>query len=656
MLVVARWYPAVDDPVRGSFVADQVDALVASGQVEPTVASFEFVRLNRVPERREPEREAIHARFSEPARGRPDALTPGGWPAVVGTWPHLGGVPVARLPVASGPEDPAAAEGDDHLAAFVPFVEGLVERGVTFDVLHAHTGFPDGELAARAAGMLGIPYVVTEHSSRTRDLLRDPDVRRRYASVVQGAARIVVVSEALGAELRAALPDLAGVLDERLEVVPNAVPVELFRAPPASERRRGELLYVGTRKPDKGIVTLLEAFALARARRPDLTLRLVGRSPTAEDEARWRARAAELGVGDAVAFDPAVDRAGVADAMARADVFVHASRYETFGVVLVEALASGLPVVATRSGGADGILGTDPPAAGALVPVDDPEAMAGAILETLARRETFDPLALRAGVEARFGAAAVARRLVDVYRSAAGSAAGRPGRAEAASRGEAAAAAPVEAMWPGAADLPAADDLPDRRAGLPLVVGFNRVQAARLLATLPGELLGRLALVTMDDPGDQPLPAGIGTVMTADLDAGYQAALQAARPAQQPRGLAGRVIRFARDPGASDRIAAVHAGRPRYRLETAQRRVIETARAVAGGGPGPAGGEAEAGPPDLLCIDGYDILAAGAAIDSGVARLVPGGIRWLADRWAARPGGAADAAAGDVAAPAVRPR
>ena len=615
VLVIARWYPAVDDPVRGSFVADQVDALVASGQVEPTVASFEFTRLNRVTERREPEREAIHARCSVPARDRPDALTPGGWPAAVGTWSYLAGVPVARLLVASGPEDPAAAEGDDHLAAFVPFVEGLIERGATFDLLHAHTGFPDGELAAKAAGMLGIPYVVTEHSSRTRDLLRDPEVRRRYAAVVQGAARIIVVSEALGTELRAALPDLAGVLDERLAVVPNAVPVELFRAPPARERRHGELLYVGTRKPDKGIGTLLEAFALARARRPDLTLRLVGRSPTAADETAWRARASELGVADAVAFDPAVDRAGVADAMARADAFVHPSRYETFGIVLVEALASGLPVVATRSGGADGILGPDPSTTGALVPVDDPRAMAGAILDTLERREEFDPAALRSGVEARFGAAAVARSLVGVYRSAAATDVSAP------------ADVPVAAASPrGTVDLPAG------RHRLPLVVGFNRVQAARLLATLPGELLGRLTLVTVDDPGDQPLPARIGTVVTADLDTGYQAALRAARPTQQPKGLVGRVIRFARDPRASDRIAAVQADRPRYRLETAQRRVIETARAAAGGNPDAAG--AGAGLPDLLCIDGYDVLAAEPAIDSGVARLAPGGVRWLADRWA----------------------
>ena len=637
VLVIARWYPAVDDAVRGSFVADQVDALAATGDVEPTVASFEFVRLNRVPERREPEREAIHARYAAPARERSDVLAPGGWPVAVGTWSHLASVPVARLPVASGPEDTPSREGDDHAAAFAPFLQGVRDRWPSdeespFELIHAHTGFPDGELAASAARTLGIPYIVTEHSSRTRELLQDPEVRRRYAAVVEGAARVIVVSRALGAELRAALPELAATLDERLVVVPNLLPVELFRAPARAGRRAGELLYVGTRKPDKGIATLLEAFALARGRRADLTLRLIGRSPTADDEAVWRARAGELAVADAVSFEPPVDRAGVADAMARADVFVHPSRYETFGVVVAEALASGLPIVATRSGGVEDIVDDGTAAAGALVDVDDARAMAEAILAMLERRDRIDPEAMRADATERFGADAVAHRLVEIYREAAPIPSNGPGGGDAG--GARAPSNPPSALADGGRVVDgggprvdgarlsggrAADDL------LPLVVGFNRIRVARLLGNLPDDLLRMLTLVTVMDPGEQPLPAGIGTVLAVDLNRDFHAALEEVRRAAPPRGLRGRIARLT-DPGAPERIAArladVQANHARYRLETAQRTVAEAAGA----------GEI----PDLLCLDGYDVVAAGPALDAGTARLCPGGIRWLADAWATR--------------------
>jgi hypothetical protein len=379
------------------------------------------------------------------------------------------------------------------------------------------------------------------------------------------------------------------------------VPVELFRAPPRGDRRVGELLYVGSRKTGKGLATLLEAFALARGRRADLTLRLIGRAPTDVEEASWTTRAVELGVAKAVMFEPPVDRAGVAAAMARADLFIHPSRYETFGVVAAEAMASGLPVVATRSGGVEGILGADVAGVGALVDVDDAPAMAEAILATLERRDTFDPSAMRAAAEARFGAAAVAARLVEVYRSAA-TPEDRNGSASAASS---LTFAPVS-------------ETNGRRPVL--VIGFNRVQAARLLGALPAGLLSTLELVTSEDPGNQPLPRGIGTVMAGDLDSAYEAALRAARPARPPKGLLGRAMRFATDPRASERIAAVHADRPRYRLETAQRQVTE------------ASSRREV--PDLVCLDGYDVLAAGPAVDAGAARLAPGGIRWVADRWA----------------------
>jgi glycogen synthase len=627
VLVVARWYPAVDDPVRGSFVADQVEALTATGRVEPTVVSFELARLNRVPERREPERAAIHARYADAVRERPDVLGAGGWPATVGTWPSLRSVGVARLPVASGPDDPPIRQGDDHRAAFQPFLDGYVgrsrgdDRVPAFDLVHAHTCYPDGDLAAAAASALGVPYVITEHASRTRDHLGDPAVRDRYLRAMAGAARVIVVSGALAAEIGGALPELADRLSERMEVVPNAVPVDLFRPAPRTQRRVGELLYVGARTRDKGIDTLLDAFARARARVPGLTLRMIGGAPVADEEAAWNSRAVELGIADAVSFEGAVDRAGVAAAMARADLFVHPSRYETFGVVAVEALASGLPVVATRSGGVEEILGPDPGAVGALADVDDAAGLAGAIVDVWRRRDAFDPDRLWQVAERRFAAPAVAQRLIEIYADALGEAGTLPA-AESAT---------------GDASLPHREP-PTVEPHCLVIVGLNRVLVGRMLGALPARLLAEITLVTGEHAPDQPLPAGIGRVVEVHLDAGYEAALAEASPGRPSGSFLARASRFVRDPGASDRIAEIHSRRAEYRLQTARAQVEAASREAGDRAAGCDSGRAPATLPDLVCLDGYDVMASEAAIDGRIASLAPGGIRWLADRWASERG------------------
>src|SRR5262249_39308405 len=158
------------------------------------------------------------------------------------------------------------------------------------------------------------------------------------------------------AELRRDLPDAAA----KIAVIPNAVDVDAFQLVGPGGRDPDELLFVGFRKASKGIERLLRAFALARTRRPALHLTLIGSAPTDREEAAWVARAAELGIADAVRFEPTAGRAAIASAMARAGLLVHPSPRETFGIVAAEALASGLPVVATRSGGVDEILAPDP--------------------------------------------------------------------------------------------------------------------------------------------------------------------------------------------------------------------------------------------------------------------------------------------------------
>ena len=216
-------------------------------------------------------------------------------------------------------------------------------------------------------------------------------------------------------------------------------------------------------------------------------------------------------------FEPAVDRAGIAAAMARASLFVHPSPRETFGVVAVEALASGLPVVATDSGGVTEILGSNPEEVGAIVAIDDPAALAEGIVTTLERRGTFDPAALRASVERRFGAAYVAERLLVVYREALG-----------------AQGAPKTPLIP--------PDGYGRFAARPNgVVALDRARAALRLGPLPDDLRASIDLVTSTEPSDVQLPS-VHSVVEVAIDTDWR-----------PPVPAGRQLRggIARAPGAA---------------------------------------------------------------------------------------------------------
>jgi glycosyltransferase involved in cell wall biosynthesis len=599
LLVVASWYPAYDDAAAGRFVADQVEALAATGTVRPAIISFDGARLSGGAAARS-HQEAVVSHMAA------TAVKAGPTPFVVPAGPAPA-APVARLTIPDGrtPVTGATHALTHRVAALadlatIASATGEPARGV----VHAHTAYPDGAAAAELAGQLGWPLVVTEHSSFVDRVVADPAIRAAYESTLGRAHRVVAVSEMLAAELRSAFPTHA----ERIIVIPNAVPVAMFGgngAGTAGERVADELLFVGYRKPSKGIGTLLRGVAVARASRPTIRLRLLGRSPEPAVEAEWRRLAAELGLADATSFEEPADRAGIAEAMARASLFVHASPRETFGVVAVEALASGLPTVATDSGGVTEILGPEPERFGAIVPVDDPEALGSAIVGALERLEQFDPIEMRASVEQRFGAAYVAERLLVLYREALAIRT-EPGRSFHVGNHR---------------DGPRSEPRPGRT----IVVALDRERAAARLAAIPAGLRSSLVVVSASEPRNVPLPP-LTRLIEVAVDHRWRQDMAMPAAARRP-GLRGRLARLAIDPrGTTLRVLGRDPGSARA-LAPASAAVEALARELATDGPS-----------DIVALDGHDFVAAEQAVRSGVARMA-GGLRHLADRWRESPTG-----------------
>ena len=204
----------------------------------------------------------------------------------------------------------------------------------------------------------------------------------------------------------------------RCEVVPVGVDPERFPLEESERREPRQILYVGWLNYNKGIDDLLHAVDRIRRGGERIRLLLVGsaayRKTRLEEEA-LRRLADSLGLEDTVVFLGRQTQDEVARLMRESALLVLPSRAESFGAVLVEALASGTPVVATRSGGPEDIVQDG---VGLLVPPRDPAKLAEAILEVLARRGSFEPERLRRYALARFSWERVVDATESAYRSA----------------------------------------------------------------------------------------------------------------------------------------------------------------------------------------------------------------------------------------------
>ena len=635
VLVVARWYPAHDDAARGAYVADLLGALAGAG-IESVVASFEPALV-----RGEAATRAERARLARDAwRGAVED------PAALNVPRHWGapGVAVARLPVVleSG-EHSAADEVDAHADVLLAFGIALHTRA-PFELVHAHTAVPDGLAAARLADALGLPLVVTEHASRVRDQLDEPNAVALMRGLASRGRRLVAVSDHLGRLLEQRLALAAG----RVPVVPNVVPLDVFGETTVGRTADGrtadgpeapvELLWVGARKETKGTDTLLRAFAIVRAERPAVRLRMIGRAPTDTEEARWWALVVDLGIDEAVTFDPQATRVDVARAMRGATLFVHPSPFETFGMVAAEALAVGLPVVATPSG-VEAIVGTDG-TCGEIAASHEPADLARAILRALDGRDAYDAAAMRARVVGRYGAEAVAAATLAVYADAAAEVAGRAAseptvtdasvstagveagdRVDAGDRTDASAVTSAVARGTGALAGPRGSRVPPDAT--PLVVCLNRTVALRSIPRLPTAALDGTVVVTGPPTRQAPDPAPeVGRWMELD-PAGEHRRRVAELTTQKEAGAVGR-LRALTTSGARHRERdAMIEDRDGW-IEAAGRRTLELAREAARGTDG-------AGLVAVVAVEADDVTAATSLLDAGLP-LAPGTLRWLADR------------------------
>jgi glycosyltransferase involved in cell wall biosynthesis len=295
-------------------------------------------------------------------------------------------------------------------AGLVAFQEYL-ERWGKPDLVHAHNLNPAGLLAREIKRRHSIPYVVTEHATSFHRGLIPRSLYPRLRRSANDAAALIVVSPAL----RDTLVQTLGLIAARAVWIPNVLdPAFLSQlpapCPPAASSFT--FLAIGNLIPHKGHARLIRAFARAFGRQNDVRLEIAGDGP---EEKGLRALAAEMDVAQTISFLGRLTRPNVLDALVRCHALVLPSSYETFGVVLIEALATGRPVIATACGGPNCIV---EPEDGLLVPPDDEAALANALERHYQMSGAYDPARLRARALARFGSDRLVHDLLPLYQQA----------------------------------------------------------------------------------------------------------------------------------------------------------------------------------------------------------------------------------------------
>jgi glycosyltransferase involved in cell wall biosynthesis len=384
VLIVPSWYPRNASDINGSFFREQALALHKNGckvgVIHPELRSLREWR-SIISGRR-----GISCELDQ---GVPTYRSSGmNWfPRTVG--------PAARLHVWHG----------------LRLYERYISTNGRPDVLHAHSLLFAGAVAAEIKRRYGVPFVVTEHSSAFARGLVSPGGLAVAKAACALASHRFAVSHVLARLLGGLLaPEGLG-----WEYLPNTVSADFSNGAVRDQTSDGHFHFinVGMMNENKGQASTLRAFAAIAGVHPDARLTFVGDGPhrkSLEDETR------ALGLTDRVLFTGMLAREVVRNAIAAADVLVLSSRYETFGVVIIEALALGKPVIATRCGGPESIVEDRD---GILVPLDDVPSLAAAMSRMRNGRTTYDGAVIRASCLRRFGEGAISSRLISFYRSAA---------------------------------------------------------------------------------------------------------------------------------------------------------------------------------------------------------------------------------------------
>lgn len=388
VFVVPSWYPSPNHPLDGIFIQEQLEALSnkssniqvyvslppdESGQITP-LQPFSFLKACLW---------YTHTK-KEISISKSNQVTQLSHPAL--SWsPRFGGMGLLIK---------------YHQKNLVHLLEHIGH----IDLIHAHVSFPCGYVANVLSEEYHIPFVITEHMGPFpfKHYIVNGKPRKEIDQALRRASETIAVSPALAQRI-------TSFGYRQPIVIPNMIDERRFDIKKTNSHERFIFFSLSSFSEQKGIDILLEAISIWNPPTQKVEFRIGGDGP---QFLFYRKMAEKLRISDRIIWLGSLSREEAPRYFQEADVFVLPSRHESFGVVYAEAIATGIPVIATKCGGPEFIIND---LNGRLVEIDDAKGLANAMMKVHNEYQSFSTDKIREDFMKRFSHSAVVPQIINLY-------------------------------------------------------------------------------------------------------------------------------------------------------------------------------------------------------------------------------------------------
>jgi glycosyltransferase involved in cell wall biosynthesis len=376
VLIIPSWYPNTYNPLYGIYVKEQAEAL-AKYNLKIGVISIEEINLLQIMKARK--LDFFSKNFIEH-----DVVTY-----------------AAQYPV---PPKLHAIRKKIKKKNFKKIFKAYIEAHGLPDIIHVHT-FIVGDLALWVKHEYNIPYVITEHfTGFARNVISANELKKAKNFFENSISNIAVSIE------------FQNLLEQKFDIqfnyIPNVVNTDFFTLKSSSEIDGFTFVNIAFLDKKKSQDMLVMAFYKAFKNNNKIKLVIAGNGPEYNN---LKKLIQKLDMGKQISLYGNASRLEVKQLLQASDAFVLSSRYETFGVVLIEAMSCGLPVISTKSGGPESII-TDN-RMGMLCDIDE-ESLSTALRKLVKRQGEYNPIYIRQYILDNFSESIIASKLFVIYENA----------------------------------------------------------------------------------------------------------------------------------------------------------------------------------------------------------------------------------------------